>query len=112
MPGMGWSHSLSVTMGNPGCAFSLSRAPTFLAAAAMLPSLSADLPAPPATWQNVAPAVHGLSSSHLHRDSSYSWVPVPKSQGRFLIGLACRCLPPDQSGEELFASMVDSAVSM
>lgn len=67
------------------------------AIASPLFSLPAGVSAPQATGQNVVPVACGLSSSHPHRDSSF-WVPIPKSQGRFLIGSACiRCLPLNQS---------------
>lgn len=78
--------------------FSLFLTSTSLSAiASPLFSLPAGVSAPQATGQNVVPVACGLSSSHPHRDSSF-WVPIPKSQGRFLIGSACiRCLPLNQS---------------
>lgn len=98
------------------CFLFISRSTSLPAAASTRLSLPAGLSAPWVTWQNVAPVAYGVSSSHLHRDDSFLWVPVPKSPGRFLIGLACiRCLPLDQSTaarEGLFARMVDSVVTM
>lgn len=109
MPGMGWTHSLGLVVGKPSTSTSLP------ATVSTLLSLPADLSAAQTMWQNVAAVAYGLSSSHLHRDSSF-WVSIPKSQGRFLIGLACtRCPPLNQSTaarEGSFTSMVDSAATM
>lgn len=98
-----------LVMGKPSTSTSLP------ATVSTLLSLPADLSAAQTMWQNMAPVAYGLSSSHLHRDSSF-WVSIPKSQGRFPIGLACtRCPPLNQSTaarEGSFTSMVDSAGTM
>lgn len=65
--------------GNPGCAFSSSRLYFPPGQQHQLLLLSGGRSAPQATWQTVAPAASGLSSSHLHRHNSFPWASGPKS---------------------------------